>query len=554
MYVLIPSAKLVETELQRLGKLPPVIYPINDGIVFDILWKQYKDVADSFEIVCYENAQKVHRRLANYPADRVRIHDLEQLNDLGHTVYYGLRDEHIPVLINFGDTIVYENIIAGMMDTFYYAEEYVSELWTYFQMENGQITKVTDKQSTDMEMGQKGTLFVGVFYISDSGCLRRCLEEAFTSSLAGVSAFYRALMLYSKQHALKAIRTQNWFDIGHEERYYNSKLEVDARIFNHITIDINRGILTKTSDDYEKFKGEIRWHLKLPSTIEYVRPRIFDYSTSNEGAFISMEYYSYHTLHELFLYGDLKYNQWVDIFERVHFVCDDFGKYTVKDAGINDALEEMYLSKTEKRLALLRDSALFAPFFNGEININNVYYPSLDVICQILKTEIPARLYDVDQFRIIHGDLCFANIMVDSNFNFVKLIDPRGKFGKYDIYGDYRYDLAKLYHSIHGKYDFIIKDLFTIEADTDRRTIRFTIHDRRRDYDLFTIFQDIFHSDIGDSGKKIELIEALLFLSMVPLHTESPDQQMVMLATGIEILGKVLDIGRPCAEGHSRSV
>ena len=47
---------------------------------------------------------------------------------------------------------------------------------------------------------------------------------------------------------MRSILTNNWFDIGHEDKYYNSKLEVRAREFNHITIDKNRGILKKTSD------------------------------------------------------------------------------------------------------------------------------------------------------------------------------------------------------------------------------------------------------------------------------------------------------------------
>lgn len=57
-------------------------------------------------------------------------------------------------------------------------------------------------------------------------------------------------------------------------------MEVKAREFNHISIDKDRGILKKTSDDKDKFIGEIKWYLKLPADIEYVRPRIFDYSTS----------------------------------------------------------------------------------------------------------------------------------------------------------------------------------------------------------------------------------------------------------------------------------
>ena len=46
----------------------------------------------------------------------------------------------------------------------------------------------------------------------------------------------------------------------------------------------------------------------------------------------------------------------------------------------------------------------------------------------------------------------------------------------------------------------------------------------------------------GSRKKKIELIEALLFLSMVPLHSESIEHQCVMLATGIQILDRIIDI------------
>ena len=41
MNILIPSATLVPEELQKIGKLPPIIYPLNEGIVFDYLYKQY---------------------------------------------------------------------------------------------------------------------------------------------------------------------------------------------------------------------------------------------------------------------------------------------------------------------------------------------------------------------------------------------------------------------------------------------------------------------------------------------------------------------------------
>lgn len=539
MKVLIPAAKVVEKELQSIGMLPAIIYPINKKIVFDYLYNQYNAICDSLDIICYEKADKVHRRLKNYHDSRIHICDLPELGDLGQTVYFGLSDEDEPVLINFADTIVMESMSDIEMDTFYYSEDFVSSTWTYFKINEGIITDIHDKEEAYVS-DKREKLFIGVFMFSSSKLLKSCLREAVESrKQGGINSFYRALQLYSERCQLKAVRTEKWFDIGHIDKYYNTKLEVKAREFNHISIDKDRGILKKTSDDKDKFIGEIKWYLKLPADIEYVRPRIFDYSTSYVAPYVDMEYYAYHTVHELYLYGDLKYNQWHDLFSRIKFICSDFKRYTLKDEKIRESLEDMYLRKTMQRFQKLSEDKRFSAFFEKQIQINGRKFISLTGVIELLKNLIPSMLYDVNEFCIIHGDLCFANMMVDSNCSFVKVIDPRGKFGKYDIYGDSRYELAKLFHSLDGKYDYIIKDLFTVEYDTECAVIDYTINTRVRDYDLFELFKSVFSDEIKDDFDKIVLIEALLFLSMIPLHGESFDHQIVMLATGMELLARV---------------
>lgn len=542
MEIIIPAAKIVPEELQKIGKLPAIIYPINQEIVFDFLWKQYNDVSSKIHVLCYEKADKVHRRLASYPKEQVTIVDLPELKDLGHTIWYGIKEVENPIIINFADTIVEDNIFITDSDCFFYSEDYLSEMWTYFEEQDGTINSIIDKTSCADKDEKKHKLFVGVFQIVNTQYFRLCLEQAFEDETKNVSSFYKAVMEYSKKYPMTALKTNNWFDIGHIDKYYNSKLEVQAREFNHISIDKNRGILKKVSDDKDKFIGEIKWYLKLPSDVEYVRPRIFDYSTSYMKPYISMEYYAYHTVHELFLYGDLTRQQWIDIFERIRFVCDDFSRYTVIDNNIQSALEEMYLTKTLQRFEKIKNDNKFSAFFKLPIKVNGKKYMSLDKIIVRLKEIIPKMLYDVDKFSIIHGDLCFANIMVDPNFSFIKVIDPRGKFGTYDIYGDRRYELAKLFHSVDGKYDFIIKDLFELKYDCQKAQIDYRIQDRKREFDLYKVFSETFKEEIGKDLKKIELIEALLFLSMIPLHGESIKHQMVMLATGMEILNRVITI------------
>lgn len=538
--VIIPAAKVVPEELQELGKLPGIIYPINQKIVFDYLYEEYKDQCSTMDIVCYENVEMVQSTLSKYLGDKVRIVMLDHMGDLGYTVYSALDEADGPVVINFSDTIVLDSLSGIEGNAFFCKEDYMSDTWTYFDIEDGVITRVYDKR--DIQPDARKPLFVGVFQFADGGFFRRCLEEAFSAEDLTMSTLYYAMMLYSRRYPVRAIESENWFDIGHKDNYFNSSLEVKAREFNHITIDKNRGILVKSSDDIDKFVGEIRWYLKLPTDIEYVRPRIFDYSTHYDHPYVSMEYYTYHTLHELFLYGNLNRQHWEDVFNRIRFVCKDFKRYTVSNDNLLPSLEDMYLVKTLKRFERLKKDERFHRFFDSPISVNGRRYRSLDEVADILREVIPRMLYDVTSFNIIHGDLCFANIMIDSNLSFIKVIDPRGKFGYYDIYGDARYELAKLFHSVDGKYDYIIKEMFDVDFDLDTARVDYTIRDRNRDFDLFEVFLEAFRSEIGDDLKKIELIEALLFLSMIPLHNESLEHQMVMLGTGLDILNRVVDI------------
>lgn len=538
--VIIPSAKLVPEELQKLGKLPAIIYPINQKIAFNYIYDQYKNLHTKVDVICYENADKVERRLRKVIGNEIKVRKLPELHDLGYTILYAIENIDEPVVINFADTIVMDPIADISGDAFFYQEDYMSETWTYFDEESGIITHIYDKEAINEEIKKK--LFVGVFKIINIHDFRECLRNAVQQKNKKMNSFYYALELYSKKHPMQAVLTNNWFDIGHEDKYYNSKLEVRAREFNHITIDKNRGILKKTSDDKDKFIGEIKWYLKLPADVEYVRPRIFNYSTSYVNPYVSMEYYAYHTVHELFLYGDLTLQQWIDIFNRIRFVCDDFKRYTVQDANIRQALEKMYLTKTLQRFEKMKKDERFLAFFESPITVNGKKYQPLEKIIVALETVIPEMLYDVDTFNIIHGDLCFANIMVDSNFSFIKVIDPRGKFGTYDIYGDFRYELAKLFHSVDGKYDFIIKDLFDLDYNIETSCINYRIQNRKREFNLYKVFLDTFAAEIGNDLRKVELIEALLFLSMIPLHGESIRHQMVMLGTGLEILNRVVNI------------
>lgn len=118
------------------------------------------------------------------------------------------------------------------------------------------------------------------------------------------------------------------------------------------------------------------------------------------------------------------------------------------------SLKEAYFRKTMNRLSQIENLVPYARErfirVNGR-NCRNIYYyrDQLEKKIENLKCE---------KFCFIHGDCTFSNLMLREDGSPV-LIDPRGYFGYTELYGDVRYDWAKLYYSIVGNYDrFNLKD------------------------------------------------------------------------------------------------
>ena len=120
----------------------------------------------------------------------------------------------------------------------------------------------------------------------------------------------------------------------------------------------------------------------------------------------------------------------------------------------------------------------------------------------------------------------------------MKLIDPRGSFGNAGIYGDIRYDVAKLYHSIYGHYDLIVNDLFDLEMDGQK--VSLTVRTQHRHGEILERFQEVFFPTFD--RKEITLITGILFASMPALHYDAPRRQVAMYIRSLEILNEALGV------------
>lgn len=192
------------------------------------------------------------------------------------------------------------------------------------------------------------------------------------------------------------------------------------------------------------------------------------------------------------------------------------------------SMKEAYFNKTVDRLAKIRDLVPFGR--EREIVINgkpcrNVYF---------YKRELEKKLEQLscDTFVFIHGDCTFSNLMLRDNGNPV-VIDPRGYFGCTELYGDERYDWAKLYYSIVGNYDrFNLKDF------------RLAIHDEEVELSVGSNKWEDMEADFfrltGADPCEIKLLHAVIWLSLTTYAWQDYDSVCGAFYNGLWYLEDIL--------------
>ena len=115
---------------------------------------------------------------------------------------------------------------------------------------------------------------------------------------------------------------------------------------------------------------------------------------------------------------------------------------------------------------------------------------------------------------LFHGDFILENVILDSDKNF-SLIDWRQDFAGSISFGDAYYDLSKMNHNLIVNHDIVNGGNFQIE-ETGKETKIDILCSKR-----FIDAQKILHSFCNKNGfdlRKVELITAIIWINMSPLH------------------------------------
>ena len=336
--------------------------------------------------------------------------------------------------------------------------------------------------------------------------------------------------LYMQKEKMYILNTPSWNDIGTLENYRKvTQNNFNSRCFNSLYLN-DLSILYKTSL-YEKITSEIDWYKEIVGTDFYeIVPKFYETKFHNE---YGVEFYDYLTLSEYFtFYPLLDFNKKYIFSEILKRLMNIYNRTKKTSLLFNQYTEEMLVKKTRYRINKWEEKELV----NSEyVYINGIKYHGLNYCLNNLNDKIEKICHNsVNYVSIIHGDPSFANILFSPRSMNYKLIDPRGNYIIDTIYGDYRYDLAKLRHCYHGRYDEITNNLFNVKKDKNKIKLDFM---RNNDY----LLMDQIMEESGINIGEVELIEGLLFISMIPLHSDYPLRQLAFFATGIMILNNQLE-------------
>ena len=423
------------------------------------------------------------------------------------------------------------------IDTFLTSDNFLkSNSWCLVETDcNGNIIHFYDKERLDSIDDKKA--LVGCYRFSNVKLLKDSVEE---SVALGEKELSFAFQRYSKFIPLKALNTPNWIDLGHIGGLASARAEfltTRTRFFNSIEYSSLRGTITKSSKNKEKLRNEYLWYKSLPSSLQVFAPRIFNLTESDSTLSLEMEMYPYSPLSDLWVYGDGGFEEWTKVLDRIFSLHREMRSYT--DTSCTSDYSSIYIDKTKDRISQIEKGRLGSILKSSEISVNGICYRNYRSIRKELFNAIDLLLIKKNSHpSLIHGDLCFSNILFDPTFYILKFLDPRGSFGGPGIYGDPRYDIAKLRHSIVGLYDFIVAGFFKVDRINDASYTfeinRFVDNTRIGEY-----FDDLLTENSYDLIE-IKLIEALLFLTMIPLHPESEARQIAFYLTAIKYINEIL--------------
>lgn len=290
----------------------------------------------------------------------------------------------------------------------------------------------------------------------------------------------------------------------------------EPRAFNRMSVD--RDIFTKSSTDLAKMRAEFGFfEVATPEMRRFLLPT-FGFEERDGVASYKMEHLRIPDAALQFVLGTFTTAQFDQLLDQFFaFIAardrEKIGKAQVQERGqvqilkkMRDRLDTFLASPIGKRI----DSYLVSGGITD--GLEGLTARATPFIERALQS------HNSNHLALSHGDPCLSNILFDGRIGLMRLIDPRGAVVREDGLMHPLYDLAKFSHSICGGYDFVNNGLFSVEVDDDL-ALELQRHKGGTPDWMRSAFRQRLEAE-GWLYHEVRAVEASLFLSMLPLHTD----------------------------------
>lgn len=294
-----------------------------------------------------------------------------------------------------------------------------------------------------------------------------------------------------------------------------------CRPFNKIEFIDNK--VYKTAIDGQGFllaEREKAWYKKIEKLQVVNIPTVFSYEP------FCMEKINGNNV---YCYTDLSYDKKSYVLEQI-IKCLKSIQSSESVPADKESYYDAYIGKTFKRLEKVFNLVPFAKdrfiLINGKKCRNVLYYKH--------ELEEKVMAYYPAEFRLIHGDCTFSNILLKEDMTPV-LIDPRGYFGTTEFYGDPAYDWVKLYYSLISNYDQF--NLKRFNLCIDEGGVKLDIESNFWE-DMEETFFELLKEEV--SYDQMRLLLSIVWLSLTTYAWEDYDSICGAFYNGLYYLEDVL--------------
>lgn len=523
------SRMLSLTDNCAKSMIPIASKPLISYLLDQLIEENMKDVA----IIVGYKKETIIDYVNMFYKNKLNIMFIEQkeLLGLGHAIYEVTNQLDITkysgIFIMLGDAIFTNNKIYKFDKSYIACKEMPDySRWCIAVKDNkNHLVKLLDKPQT---MPEINLALVGAYYFKDSKLFNKSVKEAINSGITikGEYQISTAIEIYNKSDKISILTltdVDDWLDFGELDQYNKNRKKINqSRFFNNINYNDDT-VVKKSTSNKRKIQREIFWYLAMPKSLSKYYPDLISYDLDDTDPEYTIRYCEGNTVQEMWLYSNFNDEMWIKILSRIMSAIDDFKK-TSKENTLD--FYQFICNQLEARVNI-------DEFFGDKpITINGQTYdlPKIKNFFLSYLEKSKIRFSDSHSY-ICHGDMVFSNILYNIATNDIKLIDPRGNFCNNIIYGDTRYDIAKLAQCIIGDYDYIVNDLFTLTPNG------YSVYMSKTPE-----LKDILFSFITKEydRKDIMFLTAIQFMTMIPLHKENKNHQKMMRYKAIELLDSIM--------------